>query len=173
MRARQARRSAVVVEAKRVLKKEQVVLGSDIAGLGKQGTMTWVPLGYFRNYLRPKGLAYPATTSYLKQLEREQQEKDRAYQKQVLRAKAMATALQTIGKFEVFKKVGENKRIYGSVTTQEVAEAIARQTNQTLPKENFDLPDIKETGTYTASVKLHKEVTGQFKIVVSRAKQQA
>lgn len=59
------------------------------------------------------------------------------------------------------------------MTTQEVAEAIARQTNQTLPKENFDLPDIKETGTYTASVKLHKEVTGQFKIVVSRAKQQA
>lgn len=48
-----------------------------------------------------------------RQLEREQQEKDRAYQKQVLRAKAMATALQTIGKFEVFKKVGENKRIYG------------------------------------------------------------
>ena len=47
-------------------KKEQVVLGVDIPGLGKRGAMTKVPLGYFRNYLRPKALAYPATENYLK-----------------------------------------------------------------------------------------------------------
>ena len=58
-----------------------------------------------------------------------------------------------------------------SVNSQEVVEAIARQTNKTLPKENFNLPDIKEIGLHDASVKLHPEVTGTFKILVSRAKQ--
>ena len=61
--------------------------------------------------------------------------------------------------------------VHCSVTTQEVVDAITRQTNKTLPKESFNLPDIKETGTYDASVKLHAEVTGTFKILVSRAKQ--
>ena len=58
-----------------------------------------------------------------------------------------------------------------SVTAQEIVDAIARQTNKTLPKEAFTIPEIKETGTYTASVKLHKEVTGTFKILVTKAKQ--
>lgn len=59
-----------------------------------------------------------------------------------------------------------------SVTTQEIVDAIARQTNKTLPKEAFTIPDIKETGLHEASVKLHKEVTGNFKILVSKAKQE-
>ena len=58
-----------------------------------------------------------------------------------------------------------------SVTAQEVVSAISRQTNKTLPKEYFTIPDIKETGTYEASVQLHKEVTGTFKIQISKAKQ--
>ena len=58
-----------------------------------------------------------------------------------------------------------------SVSRQEIVDAIARQTNKTLPKESFVLPDIKETGLYDASVKLHKEVTGNFKVLVSKAKQ--
>lgn len=57
------------------------------------------------------------------------------------------------------------------MTTQEIVDAIARQTNKTLPKETITLPEIKETGLYEASVRLHKEVVGKFKIQVSKAKQ--
>ena len=58
-----------------------------------------------------------------------------------------------------------------SISTQEIVDAIARQTNKTLPKEAITLPDIKETGLYDATVKLHKEVTGTFKVLVQKAKQ--
>eukprot|EP00884_Botryococcus_braunii_P012238 jgi/Botrbrau1/21014/Bobra.0144s0028.1 len=165
------RRERLVVEAnKRVLKKQQVILRQGVSGLGEKGVIVKVPNGYFRNYLRPRGLAVPVTEGILGRIEKEKRDAENTAREVKAKAKAMAVALQTIGKFIIKKKAGENNQIYGSVTTAEVVEAIAQQTGRTLDKKAVELPEIKEVGTYDASIKLHPEVVGTFKIVVQREK---
>ena len=113
-------------------------------------------------------------------------------------AKALATALSTIGKFTVKVKVGEEKRIFGrrvlaagnarpasshadaapaglsaaprtrSVSEQDVIDAIAKQTNKVLEKRNIVLPEIKTTGTYEVQVKVHPQVTAKVQLIVAK-----
>lgn len=83
-------------------------------------------------------------------------------------AKALANALSMIGKFTIKKTVGEDKRIFGSVTEAEVADAIKKQTSQDVDKRNIGLPEIKELGTYQATLKLHPQVTATFQVVVAK-----
>ena len=84
-------------------------------------------------------------------------------------AKAIATALSTIGKFTVKKTVGEDGKIFGTVTTTDVVEAVEQQTSKTLDKKAITVPEISEVGTYDVTVKLHPEVTGEFKLEVVKA----
>lgn len=164
-------RSVVHVEAmKKSRKKKQVVLTQTIPKLGEKGELLSVAMGYWRNYLGPQQLAVQATPAMLQKI-REEEEAEQARLAEIkAKAEAMATALRTIGKFVVKKKVGENDRIFGSVTTQEIADAIYMQTSRKLDKGDIVLPDIKELGTYDATIKLHPEVTGSFKIVVEKEK---
>ena len=83
-------------------------------------------------------------------------------------AKALATALSTIGKFTVKVKVGEDKRIFGSVSEQDVIDAVAKQTNKTLEKKGIVLPEIKTTGTYEVQAKLHPQVVARFQLIVAK-----
>ena len=84
-------------------------------------------------------------------------------------ARAIATALSTIGKFTVKKTVGEDGKIFGTVTTADVVEAVEQQTSKTLDKKAITVPEISEVGTYDVTVKLHPEVTGEFKLEVVKA----
>lgn len=160
-----------VVAQKKVSKKEQVVLIKDLPNIGQAGELKSVAVGYFRNYLLPQGLASPATSDILADIRAAQEAETRAAQQEKEKAQALATALKTIGKFVIKKKVGENNQIFGSVTVQEVVEAINQQTGRQLDKRNVEVPDIKTTGTFEASVKLHPEVTGFFKVVVQKESQ--
>lgn len=74
--------------------------------------------------------------------------------------------MKTIGKFTIKKKVGEESKIFGSVTPADVVEAIATMTGKELDKKEVTIPDISELGTYDASIRLHPEVTGEFKVAV-------
>lgn len=164
-------RYALRVEAnKKVKKTQQVVLLETNPKLGKEGEVVTVAAGYWRNYLGPMGKAKPATQAILNKIEAaakiEQQKKEEVKTK----AQALATALQTIGRFVIKKKSGERDQIFGSVTTQEIADAIYQQTSQQLDKSKFTIPEIKALGTYDVQVKLHPEVTGTFKVVVQREK---
>ena len=80
-----------------------------------------------------------------------------------------ATALKTIGKFVVKKTVGEDGKIFGSVTAAEVADAVEAQTGKALDKKAIDVPEISEIGIYDVTVKLHPEVVGEFKVDVQKA----
>ncbi len=84
-------------------------------------------------------------------------------------AKALATALSTIGKFTVKVKVGEDKRIFGSVSEQDVIDAVQKQTNKVLEKKGLTLPEIKLTGSYEVLAKLHPQVTAKFTLLVVKA----
>ncbi|EFN53215.1 hypothetical protein CHLNCDRAFT_25930 [Chlorella variabilis] len=146
----------------------QVILVADVPGLGSEGTLKNVPVGYWRNYLKPQGLAAFADSNILDQIRKQREEEERVRMEEKAKAQAMATALATIGKFVIKKKVGEKEAIFGSVTTSELVEAIRMQTGRELDKKAVTLPEIKTLGTFDASVKLHPEVTGFFKVVVQK-----
>jgi len=151
-----------------VQKKQQVILVRDVPGLGSEGTLKSVPVGYWRNYLQPQGLAAFADAGILERIRQQREAEERARMEEKAKAQAMATALATIGKFVVKKKVGEKDAIFGSVTAQELVDAIRMQTGRELDRKAITLPEIKTLGTYDASIKLHPEVNGFFKVVVQK-----
>lgn len=165
-----ASRPAVVrvVAQRSVVRKMQVILTQAVPGLGTEGQLKAVPVGYFRNYLNPQGLAAVATDSVLAQLAKAREAEERARLEVKAKAQAMATALATIGKFVIKKKVGEAEQIFGSVTAQDVVDAIKMQTGRELERRDVTLPEIKTLGSYEATVKLHPEVIGAFKVIVQK-----
>lgn len=162
------RQAVQVVAQKRVPKKQQVILVRDVPGLGSEGSLKTVPVGYWRNYLQPQGLAAFADAGILERIRQQREAEERTRLEEKAKAQAMATALATIGKFVVKKKVGENEAIFGSVTAQELVDAIRMQTGRELDRKAVTLPEIKTLGTFDASIKLHPEVTGFFKVVVQK-----
>lgn len=157
-----------MVAQRAVTRKVQIVLTSQVPSLGNVGELKSVPVGYYRNFLQPQGLAEVATEAVLAEIKKKQELEERARLEQKAKAQAMATALGTIGKFIIKKKVGEEGQIFGSVSGQDIVDAIKMQTGRELDRRSITLPEIKELGTYDATVKLHAEVTGSFKVVVQK-----
>lgn len=146
-----------------------MVLVKDEPNLGKAGDLVEVSLGFFRNHLEPMGKAKQATAEILAEVEANAAAEVAAKTAEQAGAKAIATALSTIGTFKVKKTVGEDGKIFGSVTAADVVEAVELQTSKTLDKKAVSVPDISEVGTYEVTVKLHPEVTGTFKLAVEKA----
>jgi len=148
-------------------KRVQIVLNKDVSKLGKNGDLVEVAPGYARNYLLPQGIAVIATPGILRQVE-QRREKERQRLLAILKeAEAQKTALQTIGRFVIRKQVGENEAIFGTVTTQEVADAIQSSTGQEIDRRGITVPEISKIGFYQAQVKLHPEVTATIEIQVA------
>lgn len=147
----------------------KVVLTKSLENIGEVGSLQEVSAGFFRNKLAPGALAKPATAEILDEIrakEAEAQEKRAAVKAE---AQMLATALTTIGKFTVKKTAGsgdDSKKLFGSVTSADVVEAVKLQTNQDLDKKTIEMDDIRETGNHTIAVKLHPEVTASFTLVV-------
>ena len=148
-------------------KRVSVVLSDNISKLGKNGDLVEVAPGYARNYLIPQGKAVIATRGIIKQVEqrREQERLRKLAEKQA--AESRKTALKTIGRLVIRKQVGEGNAIFGTVTTQEVADIIKQQTGQEVDKRGITVPDIGTTGIYEVEVKLHPEVTATVVIEVA------
>ena len=145
-----------------------MVLLKPVPNLGEDGDLTSVRLGYFRNYLQPQGFAKLADEAVLAAVRAKAAAEEAAARKILDEANALATALQTIGKFTVKVKVGEEKRIFGSVSAQDVVEAVQRQTNKELERTSITVPEIKTLGSYEVSVKLHPAVTATFTLLVAK-----
>ncbi len=148
-------------------KRVSVVLSENISKLGKNGDLVEVAPGYARNYLIPQGKAVIATRGIIKQVEqrREQERLRKLAEKQ--EAESRKTALKTIGRLVIKKQVGEGNAIFGTVTTQEVADVIKQQTGLEVDKRGITVPDIGTTGIYEVEVKLHPEVTATVNIEVA------
>lgn len=148
-------------------KRLQVLLNKNVNKLGKSGELVEVASGYARNYLIPQGIAVMATRGVLKQVElRKEKEKQRLLAERQ-EAEARKTALQTVGRFVIRKQVGEKEAIFGTVTTQEVADAIEQNTGQVVDRRGIALPEIGKIGFYQAEIKLHSEVTAKIEIQVA------
>jgi large subunit ribosomal protein L9 len=150
-----------------VRKKTEVVVTRDDAVAGKTaGDITIVAAGYARNWLLPRGLAKPVTQEILDKIAADKQAELDRLAKIKADAVAIQGALKTIGKFTIKKKVGEESKIFGSVTPADIVEAIAAMTGKELDKKEVTIPDISELGTYDASIRLHPEVKGEFKVAI-------
>lgn len=147
-------------------KRVQLVLNRDVSKLGRSGDLVEVAPGYARNYLIPQGLAAQATPGILKQVERRRElERQRLVElKQV--AETQKQAIEATGRLTIAKQEGENGSIFGTVTSQDVADTILQATKQEVDRRNITLPDIHKLGTYKAEIKLHPELTATVEIEV-------
>ena len=147
----------------------KVILNADVAGKGKKGQIVNVSDGYARNFLLPKNLAEEAST---KNLNAAQSAIDTAkHRKQVEKEDAieLAAKLSTVN-VTVKVKCGEGNRLFGSVTTQEIAEAIKEQCGIEIDKKKISLDaPVKELGNYTAVVKVYADVQTDVRFKVERA----
>lgn len=143
----------------------KVILLKEVENLGDAGDVVTVKNGYGRNYLIPQGLARLATPNVVKAWQEERRQAARRLSQLKADAENLAAELS---KMEVVvpAKVGEENRIFGTVTSQQVALALAAQGVQ-VDRRKVELDeDIRLVGVYTASIKLHTEVTAQVKVRV-------
>lgn len=143
----------------------KLILREDVEKLGDAGDMVEVRAGYGRNYLIPQGKAMMATEGALKQLERMKEKAERRAELTIEAAQDMADRLQTTS-VTIPVSVGEDERIHGSVTNQDVAEAL-EERDITIDKRKISLDqDIKTLGEYTATINLIGEIKPQIKVWV-------
>ena len=144
-----------------------VILNRDIKGTGKAGDVVKVSDGYARNMLLPKGYATEATDGNIRNLEK--QKAIAAEKKAEEKAAAQATA-EKIGvlSVEIKTKAGEGGKIFGSITSKDIADALKAQHNITVDKKKIQLDSpIKQTGEITVEIKLYTEVSAKLKVVVN------
>jgi len=145
----------------------KVILRKEHEKLGQIGAVVDVKDGYARNYLLPKGIAYPATDGSMRALEEEKKQAARRSAKEQKAGEKLASELEKVS-ITLQMKVGEDEKLFGSVTSQMVADAL-KEKGFEIDKRIIDLDEpIKALGIYTVHVKLHQNVTGNVKVWVVR-----
>lgn len=142
----------------------EIILKKDVQNLGYKNDIVNVKTGYAVNYLIPQGFAILATESAKKVLAENLKQQAHKEAKLVADAEALAAKLNAI-ELTIAAKVGEKGKIYGSVTSADVAEQLAAQ-GLNVEKKDITLAAIKELGTYEAKVKCYKAVAGTVKVTV-------
>jgi large subunit ribosomal protein L9 len=143
----------------------KVILKQDLKGQGKKGDLINVSDGYARNYLFPHGLAIEANASAMNELKNREQSAAYRMEQEKKQAESTAEALQ--GKtLKIKARGGQNGRLFGSVTTKEVAEEIEKQYHVSVDKRKISMDDIKSFGSYTAEIKLAQNVGTKITVVV-------
>jgi large subunit ribosomal protein L9 len=143
----------------------EVILREDIKSLGKAGTMVRVKPGYARNYLLPRGLAYEATEGNKKRIAAEQKVRAGQHAAEKSQAEAMAATLTGVS-LTVSAKAGEGERLFGSITAQDIADALAAKGHP-VDRRRIELEHpIKLLGTHTVTIRLHPEVHADVQLTV-------
>ena len=147
----------------------QVVLTKDVKAVGGAGDLASVRYGHYRNYLFPQGLAEEATPEVIAKIEKAAAKKAAELEKVEALARATATSLKTVKGVTIKKKVNDDGGLFDSVTAKDVIEAVQAITAVELPEAGLTLPEMKELGTYQATVVLHPNVTAEFSVAVETA----
>jgi large subunit ribosomal protein L9 len=142
----------------------KVILLQDVKGSGKKNQIVDVNDGYARNFLFPRELAKEATSTNINAVE--VQNKAEAHRKEVLKAEAIENAnklsklsVTVIGK-------GGNGKMFGAISSADVAEAIKKEHGIEIDKKKIDIPTMKTEGEYTVTLKLFPEVSAKMKVIV-------
>ena len=146
----------------------EVILREDVKSLGKAGALVRVKPGYARNFLLPQGLAYEATEGNKKRLAAES--KAREAKAAVGRSEAQAAADRLSGTtITIEAKAGEGDRLFGSITAQDIADALEK-AGHSVDKRKIELEHpIKQLGEHSVPVRLHSEVHASVRVIVVQA----
>lgn len=143
----------------------KVILLADVKGQGKKGELCNVSDGYARNFLFPKKLAVEADNTALNELKNREQSAAHHRQEEINAAKATAGLLD--GKTVTVKaKAGSNGKLFGSVTSKEIAAEIENSLKVKIDRKKMQVADIKNFGEYTAEIKLHQGISAKVTVVV-------
>ncbi|MBQ8552159.1 MAG: 50S ribosomal protein L9 [Clostridia bacterium] len=148
----------------------KVVLTQDVKSQGKKGQLINVSDGYARNFLLPKGLAIIADNKALNEIKGREAAEQHRKEVELQNAKDTAAKLETVV-VKLSGKSGKDGTLYGSVTTKDIAEALATQADITVDKRKIQLSDpLKTFGMHTVDVKLHSEVVGKINVLINEEK---
>jgi large subunit ribosomal protein L9 len=144
----------------------KVILTSEVHKLGRAGDVKEVAAGYARNYLIPRGLAIQATASAMKEFERQRAAEARRGDRLTARAEALVQRLSQVTlTFEA--KASEKGRLFGSITTADIAEALERETGEKFDRRKHILSEpLRQVGEHVISVRLTSEIVAEVKAVV-------
>ncbi len=144
----------------------KVILQKDVPGLGKKDTAVEVAEGYARNYLIPKGLALPASSTALKRIAALRDAERRKHVREEDKAREDARKLKAQG-ITIRAKAGEKGRLYGSITSKDVADAIREVIGVDVDRRKIELKDpIRELGEHMVTVRLFSGVSADVMITV-------
>jgi large subunit ribosomal protein L9 len=148
----------------------QAILLKDVENLGERGDAVDVSAGYLRNYLIPRKLAQPATKGALEEAQRRREAAERAERQTAERAQETAALLsKTV--LTIHHRAGEDGKLFGSVTSKEIADAIRDARDLRIDRRKVKLEEpIHETGTYMVEVEVSTGVTASVKTIVTEEK---
>ena len=145
----------------------KVMLTKDVYKLGRAGDVKKVADGFGRNFLIPQGLAVLATAGALKQVERIKAKAEVRRNTQNEELKGVAELIQGVS-LEFAVKAGETGKLYGSITTGDVAAALTEKVRYEVKRQLVDMMPIREIGEYTAHIRLTMDLVPEIKITVHR-----
>ena len=146
----------------------QVILNQDIKELGKKGELVNVSDGYAKNYLMPRKLAVTADATAMNELKN--RESSKAHKLAVEKANAEAAAEKINGKtVNLTARAGTNGRLFGSVTTKDIAEKLKSDFGVAIDKKCLTVEDIRSCGTYECTVKVYTGIVAKIKVMVTEA----
>ncbi|MDN5331427.1 MAG: large subunit ribosomal protein [Tepidanaerobacteraceae bacterium] len=144
----------------------KVILLQDVKTLGKKGDLVDVADGYARNYLFPKNMAVEATPGNLAKLEQEKKAKEKKLARQKMEAEELAEKIKKCH-LTLKVKAGVQGKLYGSINSKNIAEALKEQCGIDIDKRKIQLDEpIKAFGSYEVPVKLHPEVEAKLTVRV-------
>ena len=148
----------------------KVVLLADVKGQGKKNDIIDVSDGYARNFLLPKKLAIPADAKVMSEARSKEESKQFRLNEEKKAAKALAEKIETI-KVTITASSGADGRLYGSVTSKDIAERLMAEHKIEIDKRKLSLSEnIKAYGTYNVEVKVYPEITATLKVTVTEGK---
>ena len=143
----------------------EVILREDVKSLGRAGELVRVKPGYARNYLLPHGLAYEATEGNKKRIAGEARARTARDQAERVEAEQTAAALGAVS-LTLAGKAGEEGKLFGSITAQDIADALAREGHQ-VDRRRIELEHpIKTLGHHTVAIRVHPEVHAEVRVMV-------
>lgn len=148
----------------------KVIFLKDVKGKGKKGEIKNVADGYAQNFLFKQGLAIEATPANLKTLEAQKNKQKREAEEELARAKQQKEQIEQLT-VEISAKAGEGGRLFGSITSKQIAESLEKQHKIKIDKRKIELGDaIRALGYTNVPIKLHSEVTAVLKVRVTEQK---
>ncbi len=143
----------------------KVILVKDVEGWGTLGDIIEVKPGFARNYLIPKGLAFPATENYIRHVQEIIRQKNRKLEKEKEKALELAQKLDGL-EIEIKRPVGPTGKMYGSVSSADIVEALKEKGIEVDKKKIMLRNPIRDLGAHNITIRLHPEVSAKIKVHV-------